>query len=127
MTPPTQLWIPPSFCRRCRAGSLDRSADNATKFAVFRDNRGESLSRKQGAVSRHFEPNGRFVQFLERHFELGNEVRPAFGATRLAVVGSRSGSGSEHLTANVPALRGSGQLPGQAHDGGGERDPAFFK
>jgi hypothetical protein len=33
----------------------------------------------------------------------------------------------ENLAAMAPALRRSGRLPGQAHDGSGESDPASFK
>src|SRR5437762_9138161 len=79
------------------AGSLDRSCDNATKFAVFRDNRDNVFSRKQGTLSNHLKPDCRLVQFLEHDFELVNEIGTAFRAPRLAIVSGVSGTGSQNL------------------------------
>src|SRR2546422_10169483 len=73
------------------AGSLDRSCDNATKFAVFRDNRDNVFSRKEGTLSNRLKPDYRLVQFLEQDFELVNELGMAFLARRLARVNRRDG------------------------------------
>src|SRR5438093_9101924 len=97
-----------SFC--CRAGGLDGSCDDSTKFAVFRDNRDYRFSRKRATLSNHLKPNGGFVQFLKDYLELVNEVGAAFGTARFTVVGGGSGSGPQNLTAYVPTLRRSGQL-----------------
>src|SRR2546423_4536919 len=91
---------------------LDRSADNATKFAVFRENRGNCFERQQGTASDHFKPDCRFIQFLEHDFEPVNEISAAFCAARLAIIGGAGGSGSQNLAADMSALRRPRQFAG---------------
>src|SRR5262245_11036595 len=92
------------------ASSLDRSCDNATKFAVFRDNRDNVFGRKQRTLSNDLEPNCRLVQFFEYDFELVNEMGRAVRGSCLSIVSCSSGTGWQNLTANVPALRRLGQF-----------------
>ena len=81
-----------SFLRR--ASRRDGSRNNSAKFAGFRDNGGYSFRRKQGTLGDDFKPDGRLVQLFENDFEFVNEVGTAFGAPRLAIIGSGCGSRS---------------------------------
>jgi hypothetical protein len=74
----------------------------------LRDNRDNVFRRKQGTFNNDFQPDRCLVQLFEYGFQLVNEVRPAFGAARRAIVGGRSCSGSQDLAANMAALSGPG-------------------